>query len=111
MTAADRWEPLEKGLAALAKRTNAPGLAVTLFDRHDVLLESFHGHRDVEKGLPVGPDTIFGVASITKSFTALSLLILRDEGLLGLDDPVTKYLPFTLWRDGIPRVLLHPVPR
>lgn len=100
-------DDLAEALAALAERTNAPGLAVTMFDRHEVLLETFIGHRDVEKGLPVDADTIFGVASITKSFTALSLLILRDEGLLSLDDPVTDYLPFTLWRDAEPPTLRH----
>lgn len=100
-------KPLEEALAALAERTSAPGLAVTLFDRHDVLLESFFGHRDVEANLPVDADTIFGIASITKSFTALSLLILRDEGRLSLEDPVTDYLPFTLWRDRQPPMLRH----
>ncbi|HEX7000300.1 MAG TPA: serine hydrolase domain-containing protein, partial [Trueperaceae bacterium] len=48
-----------------------------------------------------------GVASITKSFTALALCILHDEGRLSLDDPVTRYLPFTLWREGHAPTLRH----
>lgn len=94
-------------LSALAERTQAPGLAVSLFDRDDVLLELCLGHRDREEGLPVDADTIFGVASITKSFTALALCILRDDGRLSLDDPVTRYLPFTLWREGEAPTLRH----
>ena len=42
---------------------------------------------------PVKPDTVFRIASMTKSFTAMAILKLRDEGKLSLDDPVAKYVP------------------
>lgn len=42
---------------------------------------------------PPGPMTVYRIASMTKSFTAATIISLRDQGLLGLDDPVTKYLP------------------
>ena len=42
---------------------------------------------------PVNEDTVFRIASMTKSFTALAILALRDEGTLSLDDPAGKYLP------------------
>ncbi len=44
-------------------------------------------------GTEVTPDTVFRIASMTKSFTALAILKLRDEGRLSLDDPVARYIP------------------
>ena len=48
---------------------------------------------------PVTPDTAFRIASMTKSFTALAILKLRDEGKLSLEDPVSKWIP-EFARDG-----------
>ncbi|RLF06829.1 MAG: serine hydrolase [Thermoprotei archaeon] len=54
------------------------------------------GFRDVEKRLPATPSTVYGVGSVTKSFTALAIMQLVERGLLSLDDPVDKYLPIKL---------------
>jgi CubicO group peptidase (beta-lactamase class C family)/N-acyl-D-aspartate/D-glutamate deacylase len=51
------------------------------------------GVRDRASKAPVTPDTAFRIASMTKSFTALAILKLRDEGRLSLDDPVSKWIP------------------
>jgi CubicO group peptidase (beta-lactamase class C family) len=51
------------------------------------------GLRDAERSEPVGVDTVFRMASLTKSFTALAALKLRDEGKLALDAPLGEYLP------------------
>jgi len=51
------------------------------------------GVRDRESKDPVTPDTVFRIASMTKSFTALCILKLRDEGKLSLEDPVAKWIP------------------
>src|SRR5437763_1561194 len=51
------------------------------------------GYRDVPSKAPVTPDTVFRIASMTKSFTAMAILKLRDEGKLSLDDPAEKYVP------------------
>ena len=51
------------------------------------------GYRDVPSKSPVTPDTVFRIASMTKSFTAIAILKLRDEGKLSLDDPAEKYVP------------------
>jgi CubicO group peptidase (beta-lactamase class C family) len=51
------------------------------------------GFRDVDARAPVGSDTVFRIASMTKSFTAMSILKLRDEGKLSLDDPAERYVP------------------
>jgi CubicO group peptidase (beta-lactamase class C family) len=51
------------------------------------------GLRDVEANAPVDQDSVFRIASMTKSFTTISILKLRDEGKLSLDDPAEKYMP------------------
>jgi CubicO group peptidase (beta-lactamase class C family) len=51
------------------------------------------GYRDVSSKAPVTKDSVFRIASMTKSFTAISILKLRDEGKLSLDDPAEKYVP------------------
>lgn len=73
---------------------HAPGLAVTVIDRSGkTLYDGFFGCRDEESGKPVTEDTIFGMASVTKSFTCLAVLQLCEKGVLDLDAPVSKYLP------------------
>jgi CubicO group peptidase (beta-lactamase class C family) len=51
------------------------------------------GLADIEAKRPMRPDTIFGIASMTKPFTATAVMILVDEGKLSLDDPVSKHIP------------------
>ncbi len=51
------------------------------------------GNRDVTSKSAVDPDTVFRIASMTKSFTAMAILKLRDEGKLSLDDPAERYVP------------------
>ena len=51
------------------------------------------GYQDLATKRPVDADTIFHWASITKTFTGIAIMQLRDRGLLSLDDPVVKYVP------------------
>jgi CubicO group peptidase (beta-lactamase class C family) len=68
--------------------------AVTLVARQGkiVHLEAV-GQADLENKLPMQKDSLFAVASMTKPITAAAIMILKDEGKLGLDDPVAKHLP------------------
>ena len=102
------WQDaFERHLLALQARTGVPGIGVTLFTADEVLLSRALGFRDREGGLGVSEDTLFGVASITKSFTALAVLLLVTDGRLGLDDPVPQHLPFTLWEGREPARIRH----
>lgn len=101
MNSTDRnWQEYGRWLEQLRLRRGIPGMALRVFSADEILFESFPGYRNVEAGLPVDADTIFGIASVTKSFTALSVLHAATAGRLDLDDPVTRWLPeLTLWRD------------
>jgi CubicO group peptidase (beta-lactamase class C family) len=69
-----------------------PGLAIAVVHGDEVIYERGFGHRDVEEALPVDAETIFYIASSTKSFTALLAALLAERGVLDLDAPVASYL-------------------
>ena len=68
--------------------------AVVLIQQHGrpVYLKSF-GVRDVATKLPMTPDTIFAIHSMTKPITSLAAMMLIDEGKLSLADPLSRYIP------------------
>ncbi len=68
--------------------------AVVLVMRHGKIayFKSF-GYRDNDKQLPMEKDSMFRIYSMTKSLAAVSIAILKDEGKLSFDDPVSKYIP------------------
>ena len=59
----------------------------------ELVWQKHAGVREKTNNAPVTPETVFRIASMTKSFTAMAIMKLRDEGKLSLDDPVAKYVP------------------
>ncbi len=72
---------------------HCPGVALALVERDEVLHQGAYGWRDVEGQLPMTPDSRFAMASVTKSFTAMSVALLVDEGRMAWDEPVREYMP------------------
>jgi CubicO group peptidase (beta-lactamase class C family) len=85
--------PLDAFVGKAVRRYRIPGLAFLLTRNGRRLVAKGYGYRDVAQRLPVTPRTIFGIASVTKSFTALGLLRLQEEGRLRVTDPVARHLP------------------
>ena len=87
-------DPKEIGarVGEILNRRPAVGLAVAVV--RDGSLELFHGHgvADVESKAPVTSDTAFRIASITKTFTAIAVMQLWEQGLIDLDAPANDYL-------------------
>ncbi len=73
--------------------TRLPGLSIALVKDGQLVYARGFGHADIARGKPVKPTTLFGAASLTKSFTAIALLQLAEKGLLKLSDPVEKHVP------------------
>ena len=80
-------------LFSKAYAANEPGAAVLVAKDGQALLRKGYGMASVELGVPMQPDGVFEIASITKEFTAAAILMLQDRGKLSLDDEITKYLP------------------
>ena len=76
-----------------ASGANIPGAAWGIVIDGELAHTGVMGYRDVPAKAPVTPDTVFRIASMTKSFTAMAILKLRDEGRLSLDDPAEQYVP------------------
>jgi CubicO group peptidase (beta-lactamase class C family) len=77
----------------LMARDQIPGVAVGVVERGELVYARGFGFRDVEKHLPVTPDTLFALGSCSKAFTATAIALLADEGKVALDAPVRTYLP------------------
>jgi CubicO group peptidase (beta-lactamase class C family) len=78
--------------ASYQQRGGQPGLAYGIVLGGELVHAAGLGQRHVG-GPPPDADTVFRIASMTKSFTASAILALRDEGVLTLDDPAEKYVP------------------
>ncbi|MDP9303191.1 MAG: beta-lactamase family protein [Actinomycetota bacterium] len=74
------------------ERGRIPGLTLGLTDRDGTILIRTYGFAELESRLPVTPDTLFEIGSIGKTFTAVAILQLADEGLLDVHAPVDNYL-------------------
>jgi D-alanyl-D-alanine carboxypeptidase len=70
-----------------------PGAAVIVRKDGRTILREGYGMADLELGVPVEPEMVFRLGSITKQFTAVSILLLAQEGKVGLQDEITKFLP------------------
>ncbi len=71
----------------------SPGVSVAVIKSGAIVYEKAFGYANLEKRLEIEPKTNFRLASITKQFTALSILILENEGILSLNDSLTKHFP------------------
>lgn len=75
-----------------------PGVAIAVVQAGKVILSAGYGQRDIKNALPVTPQTVFPLASVTKSLTVATLAALVRQGRLDWDKPVREYLPdFRLW--------------
>jgi methyl acetate hydrolase len=88
----------ESGRAVLAAflresvaRGDVPAMAVVVVNRDRELFLDAAGKLDA-KAVPMAPNAIFRIASMTKPVTSLAVMMLVEQGRIGLDDPVTKYL-------------------
>jgi len=73
-------------------RPGGPGAAIAVVRNGDVVHRQGYGLANIEWGMPITPDTVFRLASITKQFTACAIQLLARQGRLRVDDPVTEYL-------------------
>jgi CubicO group peptidase (beta-lactamase class C family) len=82
----ERW-------AQAAEAFHVPGYAVAVVKDGEVMAMEGFGQRDVEADKPVTPDTMFYIASCTKTYTAMGVATLVEDGRVDLDAPVKTYLP------------------
>jgi CubicO group peptidase (beta-lactamase class C family) len=74
-------------------RKDSPGCSLGIVREGRLIYEHGYGMANLEHGIPITPETVFRIASVSKQFTAMSLLLLEQDGALSLDDDIRKYLP------------------
>src|SRR5215510_13337499 len=74
------------------EKQHIPGLSLAVLRSGETLKCAAYGLANVEANLPARPETVFQLQSITKTFTATAVMMLVEEGKIGLDDKVTKYI-------------------
>lgn len=85
---------LDRFIERYMREMRAPGMTLVLADRDGVQRVVTYGFGDLERRRAVQREQLFQIGSISKSFLALCLLQLRDEGKLDLHKPITDYLPW-----------------
>jgi CubicO group peptidase (beta-lactamase class C family) len=92
MTVSIDQRALKAEVGEVLNRWPVAGLAVGVIRGGS--LAWFHGHgvADMSSGTPVGPDTVFRIASVTKTMTAVAVMQLQEQGLVDLDAPASRYL-------------------
>jgi CubicO group peptidase (beta-lactamase class C family) len=88
-----RSEALKAAVADIQRRQRNIGLSALVMLGGETVIAEYLGYADLEHRVPVTSDTRFGVASITKAFTGLSLLKLHEARRIDLDAPIQRYVP------------------
>lgn len=87
-------DSLDSQIHQLIKDFDIPGLSIGIVRNDSIIFSKGYGNLESHKERKVDENTIFGIGSISKSFTALTLGILVDEGKIDWDDKVNAYLPY-----------------
>ncbi len=88
----EKADAIQEMMVAHAEEEHIPGIAYGIVVDDQLVLSSATGLMNLEKELPSTTSTAFRIASMSKSFTAMAILKLRDEGKLSLGDPASKYI-------------------
>jgi CubicO group peptidase (beta-lactamase class C family) len=100
-TPSEGLEELDALVAEVMAEWQIPGLALAVVRKDEPSRVRCWGLRDIEAGTSVGPETLFPICSVTKSFTATGLALLVDDGKLEWDTPVRDILPEFRLRDPV----------
>jgi len=75
-----------------------PGLAIAISMPDGKVIEKYYGKSNIEYNAPVEKDTIFPIGSLSKTYTAIAVMILKEQGKLNVNDKITKYFPdYVAW--------------
>ncbi|MFX1427523.1 MAG: serine hydrolase domain-containing protein [Promethearchaeota archaeon] len=107
----EKFIKLEKIIREYMRKYKVPGLAISIYQDNDIVFSKGFGARNLKEFLPMTPQTLIGIGSITKSLTAFGIMKLVERNEISLGDSVSKYLefaPFTSHPDiQIKHILSH----
>ena len=92
IASATRADPIDDFLQGELQQHKIPGLAVAVVKEGKLIKAGGYGLANVEHNVPVKPETVFKIGSVSKQFIATGVVLLAAEGKLSLDDKIAKYL-------------------
>ena len=84
-----------------------PGAMLEVAENNKTIVDKNFGFRNVREQLPVNGDTVFGIASMTKSFTCVGIMKLQEAGKLSVHDPIVSYLPELKTKSQASEITIH----
>lgn len=88
----DKLRKIDEMVVEQMGSLGVPAYCLTVIMNGRTVFHKPYGYADVRARIPTSNDTVFGLASLTKTFTAITLLTLVDKGLINLEDPLSKYV-------------------
>ena len=89
----EKLNTIGPAVEALIADNKLAGGSVLILHRGKTVYQEEFGYRNLKRKLPVEQDTLFRIYSMTKAITSAAALMLCEEGLLSLDDPISRHLP------------------
>ena len=101
-------DEVDKFVRAVMQERQIPGAVVAVVKNGKIVKKQGYGVASVEFGVPVTPETVFEIGSVTKQMTAAAVMLLVEDGKINLDEKISKYLPATpdAWKNVSVRNLL-----
>ena len=93
MSKEDFGTAIDQYVAEQMAEQHLPGLSLAVVRDGEVILRRGYGLASLEMNVPVTPETVFQIGSLTKQFTAVAVLMLAERGKIGLDESVSRYVP------------------
>lgn len=91
---------LDDNFAGYSER-GEPGVAAMVIENGAIRLQRTYGVADIQRRNPITPDTAFRLASVSKQFAAMAVMILAEDGKLDYDDPVSRFVPELAPYEGV----------
>ena len=103
-----RADKIDDYIRAEMQKQNVPGLSLAVAKDGKIIKVEGYGFADVKQKIPATPETVYKIGSVSKQFIAAGIMLLVQDGLLRLDDPIHRYLEGTppAWNDITIRHLL-----
>lgn len=89
----EKVQTIDRYVAAEMKRQRIPGLALGIYRNGSIVLAKGYGLANVELNVPMTADSVLQSGSVGKSFTATAIMMLVEQGKIGLDDSIAQYFP------------------
>lgn len=99
-------EKAEAGIRAMMEQTKVVGLAVAVVKNNQVIYTNAFGKKNLESNTPLTNDCLFRIASISKSFSATSIMQLVEAGKLSLEDDISKLVGFSVRNPKFPETVI-----